>query len=230
MNILGLDTSTAAAAACVLRSDGVAFESPVEPARLSCPPAHARELMPLVAGVLEASEVGWNGLDAIAAGVGPGSFTGLRIGVASARALAAARDLELRPVSSLAALAAGIEGSLRLPLLDARRREVAGALYEEERVRWSEFVGSPEELVERLRNESLRPFAAGEGSLRFREALEAAGVEIAPAESRAHVVRALHICRLAASADAVVPEALLPNYLRRPDTSLDHTPGDGISS
>ena len=91
--------------------------------------------MPAVADVMGRAEVGWADLDAIAVGVGPGTFTGLRIGIATARALAAASGLPLRPVSSLAALAAGIEAPLRLPLIDARRGEVFGALYERRRAR-----------------------------------------------------------------------------------------------
>ena len=68
---------------------------------------------------------------AIAVGVGPGTFTGLRIGIATARALATAAGLPLRRVSSLAALAEGIDHLVRLPLIDARRGEVFAALYEE---------------------------------------------------------------------------------------------------
>jgi len=219
VNVLGIDTSTAAAAVCVRRSDGVAFESPVEPERLSRAPTHARELLPLIEQVVRESEVGWDDLDSVAVGVGPGGFTGLRIGIATARALAVSRSLEPRIVSSLAALSAGIAASVRLPLLDARRGEVCGALYEEGGERWPEFVLRPEVLVERLRDHSATPLAAGDGSLRFREALEAAGVEVAPADSTAHVVRGLHICRLAAETDAVPLEAVLPTYLRQPDTS-----------
>ena len=105
MNILGIDTATAASAACVVRSDGEAFEVEPDAGRLAERPAHAAELMPAVTHCMEASGVGWDELDAIAVGVGPGMFTGLRIGVATARALAASTGARLRPVCSLAALA-----------------------------------------------------------------------------------------------------------------------------
>ena len=59
--------------------------------------------------------------------------------------------------------------------------------------------------------------AAGDGSLRFRQVLEGAGVSVAPDGSELHVVRALSVCRLAASTPAVAPEAVLPTYLREPD-------------
>ena len=217
MTLLGIDTSTPAASAAVLRDDGVAFEVASPPERLQRPPAHATELMPAVAEAMERAEVDWSDLDAIAVGVGPGTFTGLRIGIATARALATAAELPLRRVSSLAALAAGIDGLVRLPLIDARRGEVFAALYEEEREFWPPLVIAPEELVEQLGNAAVTPLAAGDGSLRFRGMLEEAGIPVEPDDSLAHVVRALYICRLAEGAPDEPPEAVLPEYLREPD-------------
>ena len=217
MNLLGIDTSTAAVATCVLRADGRAFE--VEPAveALQAPPTHARELMPSVARCLEAAGLDYGELDAVAVGIGPGAFTGLRIGVASARALAQAQDLELRPVSSLAALALGIEARWSLPLIDARRGELFAALYEDGEERMPPFAGGPEAVAARALEAGGSPLAAGDGSIRFREVLEAAGLRVEPAGSRAHVVRGLSVCRLAAAAPPTLPEAVLPDYVRLPD-------------
>ena len=217
MTLLGLDTSTPAASACVLCADGDAFEVTPPAERLGRPPAHATELMPAVAEVMERAGADWADLKAIAVGVGPGTFTGLRIGIATARALATAAKLPLRRVSSLAALAAGIEGSLRLPLIDARRGEVFAALFDGERELWPPCAASPEELLARLGQGGFRPLAAGDGSLRFRGMLEEAGIPVAPQDSTTHVVSALHICRLAADAQDEAPEAVLPEYLREPD-------------
>jgi tRNA threonylcarbamoyladenosine biosynthesis protein TsaB len=217
VTLLGLDTSTSAAGACVLRADGEAFEVTPSPERLQAAPAHASELMPAVADAMARAGIGWRDLDAIAVGVGPGTFTGLRIGLATARALASANGLPLRRVSSLAALAVGIEAPLRLPLIDARRGELFAALYEGGDQLWAPFAARPEELVERLREGRFSPLAAGDGSVRFRGMLEAAGIPVAPDDSQAHVVRALHVCRLAAEAPDEPPEAVLPDYLRDPD-------------
>lgn len=217
MTLLGLDTSTSAAGACVLRPDGESFEVEPLPERLQSPPAHAAELMPAVAEVMARAGVGWRDLDAIAVGVGPGTFTGLRIGIATARALARASELPLRRVSSLAALAAGIGAPLRLPLIDARRGEVFGALYGGGEQLWPPFAAAPEDVIERVREGALMPLAAGDGSVRFRGMLEEAGIQVAPDDSRAHVVRALHVCRLGAEAPDEPPEAILPDYLRDPD-------------
>ena len=217
MTLLGLDTSTSAASACVLRADGESYEVLPAPERLEGRPAHAAELLPAVAEVMARGEVGWRDLDAIAVGVGPGTFTGLRIGIATARALASANGLPLRRVSSLAALAAGIDAPLRLPLVDARRGELFGALYEGSKRLWAPFAAPPEELVGRLRDGGFTPLAAGDGSVRFRGMLEEAGIRVAAGDSQAHVVRALHVCRLGAEAPDEPPEAVLPDYLRDPD-------------
>jgi tRNA threonylcarbamoyladenosine biosynthesis protein TsaB len=230
MSLLGLDTSTAASAACVLRADGEAFEVLPEPAALAARPAHARELMPAVAHVMERAGVSWADLDAIAVGVGPGTFTGLRIGIATARGLASANGLQLRPMSSLAALAAGIEAEAAgtraeaagspslLAVIDAKRGEVFAAEYEQGGgPRWGPLVLRPEELAKRIAAGAGSALAAGDGSIRFRGVLEAAGTSVMPDDSRAHVVRALHVCRLAAEVPGVAPQAVLPDYLRAPD-------------
>jgi tRNA threonylcarbamoyladenosine biosynthesis protein TsaB len=215
VNVLGFDTSTAATSACLLRADGEAFEVIPDEAAMLGPPAHAAELMPSLVRVLEESGLGWDDLDAIAVGVGPGTFTGLRIGVATARGLAHAREIELRPVSSLAALAGGIDAELRLPLIDAKRGEVFAALYREDELLWPPFAATPVAVVKRLRDSAHTPLSAGDGSLRFRDTLEAGGIGIAT--TPAHVVRALHVCRLAKGAAATPADAVLPDYLREPD-------------
>jgi tRNA threonylcarbamoyladenosine biosynthesis protein TsaB len=217
VTLLGLDTATSAASACVLRADGEAFEVAPPTERLQRPPAHASELMPAVADAMARAGVGWHDLDAIAVGVGPGTFTGLRIGIATARALASANGLPLRRVSSLAALAAGIDARLRLPLIDARRGELFGALYERDEQLWPPFAAAPEQLIERMKDAGFAPLAAGDGSVRFRGMLEDAGIRVAPDDSETHVVRALHVCRLGSEAPDEPPEAVLPDYLRDPD-------------
>jgi tRNA threonylcarbamoyladenosine biosynthesis protein TsaB len=229
VSLLGIDTSTAASAACVLRDDGEAFEVAPAPDRLAERPAHARELMLAVAKAMDRAGLDFRELDAIAVGVGPGTFTGLRIGVATARALASANALPLKPVSSLAALAEGIPAELRLPVIDAKRGEVFAALHAANGERlWGPVAAAPEDVAGRVaageaaaRGAASPPagtvLAAGDGSVRFRRVLEAAGIGVLPDDSASHVVRALHVCRLAAGVPGVAPQAVLPDYLRAPD-------------
>ena len=181
MTLLGIDTSTPAASAAVLRDDGEAFEVLPPPERLQRPPAHAAELMPAVAEAMERAGVDWSDLDAIAVGVGPGTFTGLRIGIATARALATAAGLPLRRVSSLAALGRGDRQPG--PAAADRRppgRGVRGAVRGRAGVLAAARHAGPEELIEQLGNAAVTPLAAGDGSLRFRGMLEAAGIPVEP--------------------------------------------------
>ncbi|MBN1529429.1 MAG: tRNA (adenosine(37)-N6)-threonylcarbamoyltransferase complex dimerization subunit type 1 TsaB [Thermoleophilaceae bacterium] len=215
--VLGIDTSTAASAAAVLRADGEGFEVRPPPQRLLEPPAHAAELLPAAARALAEAGLGFGDLDAIGVGVGPGGFTGLRIGIVTARALAASGGIELRPASSLAALAAGAGEGPVLALIDAKRGELFAGLYEDGQQLWPPFAARPEAVAERVRESGANPLAIGDGSVRFRDELEAAGVRVAPAESGSHTVSALMICRLALGTAAVPPETVVPEYLRAPD-------------
>ena len=214
MNVLGFDTSTAATTVCLIRADGEAFEYEPAVERLFEPPTHARELMPAVDRVMREAGIGFGDLDALAVGIGPGGFTGLRIGIATAHGIAQSAGVPLHPVLSLDALAAGMReagpgaaGAL-LPLIDAKRGEVYGLASGEA------FVGPIDEAIARAPEGAL---AAGDGSIRFREALESAGVRVIPGDSRMHVVRGLYICRLAADVQPAPPESVVPCYLRAPD-------------
>jgi tRNA threonylcarbamoyladenosine biosynthesis protein TsaB len=217
VNVLGMDTSTAATSVCVLRDEDQAFavDPPLE--RLFEPPGHSRELMPAAAAAMEQAGLAWEDLDAVAVGVGPGTFTGLRIGVATARALAHGSRASLHPVSSLAALAAGADAPQALPLIDAKRGELFGALHERSDELVAPFVARPDEVAARTGERARAALAVGDGAVRFRSVLEASGVHVAPDDSELHVVRALHVCRLAANVTAQPPEAVLPDYLRDAD-------------
>ena len=117
-------------------------------------PRHTTALLAEVERAAEAAG-GWGSVGRIAVGVGPGSFTGLRVGIATARALALSRGLPLSGVGTLDALGRGLGEAAgdrgRLAVLDARRGEVAAALYSASGERlWGPSLGSPEELAERI--------------------------------------------------------------------------------
>jgi tRNA threonylcarbamoyladenosine biosynthesis protein TsaB len=132
VKLLAIDTSTFTASAAVLIDDAIAAEDAADTAG----GAASEALMPLVARVLERAGVAPRDLDAVAVGAGPGSFTGLRIGMATAKGIAFAAGIPLWAVSSLAALALGAvrrgaTGTI-LPVLDARRGEVYAGFYRDD--------------------------------------------------------------------------------------------------
>ncbi len=216
MNLLALDTATAISTVCVARSDGERFERTSAPAAGDSP-AHQRDLMAAIAAVMDAAGLEFGALDAIAVGVGPGGFTGLRIGIATARGLAQAHGTPMRPVSSLAGLAARIDAPLALPLIDARRGEVFAALYEGGAERWAPHAAPAAEVAARARADGLSPLAAGDGALRYRDELEAAGIEVVADRSPAHAISARAICEIAASVPDTQADAVAPEYVRAAD-------------
>lgn len=126
MLILALETSTEAGS-CALWRDGEILQRPCPPGR-----SHSETLLPLVRELLATAGAGFAQLDAIAFGVGPGAFTGLRVACGAAQGLAVAHDLPLIPVTSLETLAAATRAPRVLALLDARMGEVyAGGYWRE---------------------------------------------------------------------------------------------------
>ncbi|WP_420005205.1 tRNA (adenosine(37)-N6)-threonylcarbamoyltransferase complex dimerization subunit type 1 TsaB [Arenibacterium sp. LLYu02] len=113
--ILAFDTSAAHCAAALLRGDQILVQSQEEMAK-----GQAERLMPLLEETLSVAGVTWADLDAIAVGIGPGNFTGIRISVSAARGLALGLDVPAIGVSALEALAAGHAGPT-VASLDARR-------------------------------------------------------------------------------------------------------------
>jgi tRNA threonylcarbamoyladenosine biosynthesis protein TsaB len=141
-------------------------------------------------------------LGAVIVGIGPGSFTGVRIGLAAARGLALSLDLPGAGVSTLAALAAGAPDAL--PVIDARRREVFTL------VDGSPAVLAPDDLV-------VEPGAVlvGDGALRYRALLEEKGAVVPADSDERHRPRARFHAALAGELGPV--DAIEPLYLRVPD-------------
>lgn len=180
-------------------------------------PRHATSLLTEVERAADAVG-GWAGVDLIAVGLGPGSFTGLRIGIATAQGLSASLGLPTRGVCTLDAIALGMPGPGRsLVVQDARRGEVFAALYGADgNYLWEPFVARPEQLEERVAALPEPPPAAGSGAVRFRHELARHGVTVAADTDPVHGVAARHVCAIAAVAGAEA-ESLEPIYLRPPD-------------
>ncbi len=185
-------------------------------------PRHATTLLEEIEGAVAGSG-GWEGVDLIAVGLGPGSFTGVRVGISTAKGLGAGLGLPLAGVCTLDALGLGLRESRPgehdcLAVMDGGRGEVFAALYSPrgERI-WEPLVTSPAELAERAGKLAKPVPAAGSGAVRFRHELAGHGVEVPDDADPVHRVAARHICALAVSGDDGVADRLAPIYLRPPD-------------
>ncbi|MEA2126434.1 MAG: tRNA threonylcarbamoyladenosine biosynthesis protein TsaB [Solirubrobacteraceae bacterium] len=210
--ILGIDTATASTVVGLLRADGSVAERRDDPPAGSRP-NHASRVLELIDALVD----DWADVRRIAVGVGPGGFTGLRIGIATARALAQARDLELVPVSSLRALAGGAGGGTVAAVLDARRGEAFLAVYAGAATLIEPVALAPEALARAVAGLGAGVLAVGDGALRFRGMLERAGASVPPDVEAVHRIGAGPLCRLGAAGSPASRDTLLPDYRREPD-------------
>ncbi|HEY3552894.1 MAG TPA: tRNA (adenosine(37)-N6)-threonylcarbamoyltransferase complex dimerization subunit type 1 TsaB [Solirubrobacterales bacterium] len=231
MTVVGFDTATVDTVACAWRDGEVLHESQLGLSPRGRP-LHATGLLQEVERAAEAAG-GWGKVDLIAVGLGPGTFTGIRVGIATARGLGVSLGLPLRGVCTLDALARGIHESAgssvpsdritgkrnSLAVLDGWRGEVFASFYDSDGKRlWDPAVMRPEELAERVASLDEPPAVAGSGAVRFRKELTRDGVQIADDSDPVHRVAARHLCALAATATGKdESEELTPIYLRPPD-------------
>ena len=192
MLTLAFDTATAVATSALVDGDEVLGE------RVS----RAQTLLEDVDALLRQAGSHPSELDRLAVGIGPGSFTGVRIGLAVARGLALSLDLPGSGISTLAALAAGAPDAL--PVVDAKRREVFTLIDGEPRVL------TPQEL--RIVTGTV---CVGDGAKRYRALLEERGAEVPSDDDERHLPRARFHAALAGEPRPV--DELEPLYLRVPD-------------
>jgi tRNA threonylcarbamoyladenosine biosynthesis protein TsaB len=190
--VLAFDTATEVATVALLNGNDLLAERKSRPVRIL---EDADEL--LGEAGLERSTI-----EGLVVGTGPGSYTGLRIGLVTARTLAFALEVPVAGVSTLAALAHGAPEAR--PLIDGRRGEVFGLEGD------LPVVVAAQALV-------VQPGAtyAGDGAVRYRTLLEEAGATVPPDDDPVHVPWARHHAALAESFGA--PELAEPIYLRLPD-------------
>ena len=245
MIVLGFDTATHATVVGLRLADGVTLQARDDPPP-EAHPGHATRLLEMAGRLLAEAGVRWSALQRIAVGVGPGRFTGLRVGVATARGLRRSLGVELVGVSSLRALAlaAGEQapGRAILAVIDARRDEAFAAAYPQpidfSGVRTGDDGLPGEAALARAISrahmpailEQIQPghpasparwLAVGDGAVRFCEELRAGGIEVAAADSPLHAIDARAVCTLGALVEpADSTEPILPDYRRAPDAAL----------
>ena len=222
MKILGLESS-AKSASVALMEDGKLLARSFQNTGLT----HSRTLLPMAEAMLQNCELGIADVDAVAVAVGPGSFTGLRIGISAAKGLAWARELPCIGVSTLEAMAqnlAHLENTVLVCAMDARRSQIYNALFTSEHGRLTRrtpdrAIGLAE-LAEELRSEPLPLVIVGDGAVLCEKALTESGLpcRLAPPQLVMQNAMSVALCAedLARAGKLVSAQELLPVYLRPP--------------
>jgi tRNA threonylcarbamoyladenosine biosynthesis protein TsaB len=227
--VLALDTTTRSASAAVVRDGALLGEIVGDGSR-----THAERLPRDLMRALDAAAVQLDCIDLLAVATGPGSFTGLRVGIAAMQGLAMSTGRKIVPISALDALAyaapsrsASVSSEGRGPVaawIDAQRGEVFATLYDAAgtRVLYEPSSMSPGRTLDAwahaLTGEA--PRFIGDGAVRYEATIRerfGPGAAVLPAPPLAGIIG-----RLAAAAPgrAVLPHAIVPIYIRRPDVEL----------
>lgn len=211
--VLAFDTSTAVATVAVAREDGVREILAETSVAGRGSGGSSEALLPAVHCALGLCGVGVTDLDRVLVGLGPGTFTGIRISAATARSLALGAGTGLARGDTLSALAApalGVGESV-LSVVDARRGEVFARRFAGDETSEEIVCAAPEDLPEEL----AATLVVGDGAARYRERLGRLG-HVPPGGSPLHRVTAAGMVA-AADLSVVAPEALAPVYVREPD-------------
>ena len=233
MLLLGIDTSTFFGSIALTDSDKVIAEHNV-----NLKTTHSERLLPGIKNLLQETGFTLKQINAIAITIGPGSFTGLRIGLSTAKALAAATGKPLIGVSTLDVLAAGVfagEG-LICAVLDARRGELYTALYRNnpagQLVRESEYLNLPPKKILKLIQEPV--LFVGDGLIAYGDLLQQSSLQKATfAPMEYNYPRASTLCRLAvkkfSEKKTILPGDLQALYIRPSDAELSRQrPGSKV--
>ena len=221
MRVLALETSARAVSAAVTE-DGRVLCSGYQDTGLT----HSRTLMPMVEAMLKNAGLTVRDCDAVAVAAGPGSFTGIRIGVSAAKGLAFGAERPCAAVSTLEAMARNVShmDALVVCAMDARRHQIYNALFTAEGGRLTRrtpdrAVGLAE-LAEELRGETAPPVIVGDGAALCEASLREAGIpcRLAPAHLVMQNAMSVALCgeAMALAGKLVSAQELLPVYLRPP--------------
>jgi len=220
--ILALDTTTRAGSVALLRGEEVLYEQSGDPTL-----THGQRLPGDLIQACTVAAVQISDVELLAVAAGPGSFTGLRIGIATMQGLAMARSGRIVPVSTLEAIAlAAPPGPARIAAwMDAQRGEVFAQVFEREQGRarplTDAIAAAPTVVLQHHREWVSGAVFEGDGAIRYRHDVEhGLGGAARVAADVPHL--AVAIARIAAvSPDrAVLPHAVVPIYVRKPDAEI----------
>ncbi len=218
MLIFGTDTCCMAATAALMSEDRLVAQTVLNNKK-----THSQNIMPMIEFMLEKAEISVNDIDCFAAAVGPGSFTGVRIGVATVKALAFAAKKPCAAVSTLHALAHNVScfDGIICPILDARRNQVYNALFEGGSLNriTADRALSVDSLCDELSETDKRIIFVGDGVPVFEEQIKAVLGEravFAPKASQMNLAASVAEIGLEKfkKGDVLSFDELVPQYLR----------------
>jgi len=221
LHILALDTTTKSGSAALARDGAVIGERSGDPAL-----THGQRLPGDIIALLDRARIAIEDVDLFAVAAGPGSFTGLRVGIATLQGLAVARGRKVVPIPTLEALARSLDGQradeLVAAWMDGQRGEVFAVLYNKDGGEVAPAVaGPPETVLANWRLPAGRTVAfIGDGAIRYSDVIAS------HVGNRARTVAAPPlaptIARIASAEPhrAVAPHEIVPIYVRRPDAEL----------
>lgn len=227
MKILSMDTSTTSCSVALLGEDGLIGEVLINDKR-----THSQKLMPILENLLSLGDFTIKDIDILAVCVGPGSFTGLRIAMATVKAISHVREIPIVGVNSLEALANNLVGTKTdvVPIVDAQGRQVYTSRYEYRDGRLIELedisVMSIEDRISSLGVKSdSKPIFIGEVAEKYRKEIEEAGFEIAPFDR--NIVRASTLSYVAKykyenKIDVYSCYDILPRYIRKSQAEVQY--------
>ncbi|MDR1067124.1 MAG: tRNA (adenosine(37)-N6)-threonylcarbamoyltransferase complex dimerization subunit type 1 TsaB [Clostridiales bacterium] len=229
MNILAMDASGAAVSTAVLSETSVFSEFFMNNGAKK----HAETLMTLISAALDAAGASLNDMDYIACTSGPGSFTGLRIGAATAKGLAAGSNKKIIPVPALAALAYNIanDNAFIAPIMDARRDQVYAALFKRQNGELIQVLNdgamSFRDFAESVSEHTSNPIFVGDGIMSFGENILSLGYAIAPQRFNAQRASSVGSLAITMIHHAISGAEFSPIYLRAPQAERNRLNGNG---
>lgn len=218
MKTLAFECSAVAASVCVYENGRVLGHT-----FSSVPLTHSQTLMPMAESLLSNLKISFSDIDRLAIANGPGSFTGVRIGIAAVKGLAAPRNLSCVGVSTLLSMAHQIpENAIICALMDARCGQVYNALFRRENgvlTRLCEDRASMMEEVAAELPQDEKVILVGDGAALFYKAHGSDNIELAPP----HLIyqSALGVAFAAEGEEGCSPQELLPFYLRLPQAERE---------